>query len=128
MAFNIVQRVKVLYNVLKHFLGLVDNAIWIGQKSQVRSSDLCGQLLMPFMILSAVVASDNTSLDVEAGDVSGGFLIIRRKAFIVLGSLAVLLSRLSPPGAGAAHKRKNRYLQSTLVRPQRQWCKKNPHC
>lgn len=67
------------------------------------------------MILSAVVANDDTSLDVEAGDVSGGFLIIGRKAFIVLCSLAVLLSRLSSPGAGSAHKRKSRYLYSTHV-------------
>lgn len=115
---------KVLYNVLKHFLGLVDDSIWIGQKLRFRSSDLCRLSLMSFMILSAVVASNNTSLYVEAGDVSGGFLIIRRKAFIVLGSLAVLLSRLSPPGAGSAHKRKNRYLQSILVRILGQRCKK----
>lgn len=69
---------------------------------------------MRCVILSAVVASDDTSLHVEAGDVRGGFLIIGRKAFIVLGSLAVLLSRLSPPGPGSAHKRKSRYLQSKL--------------
>lgn len=124
MAFNVVERVKVLYNILKNFLGLVDDSIWIGQKLQFRSSDLC-RLSMSFIILSAVVASNNTSLYAEAGDVSGGFLIIRRKAFIVLGSLAVLLSRLTPPGAGSAHKRKNRYLQSILVRIQGQRCKKN---
>lgn len=111
MAFDIVERVKVLYCVLKHFLGLVDDAIWIGQKSGVRSSNLCRLALTPVIILSAVVATDDTSVYVETGDVSGGFLIIGRKAFIVLGSLAVLLSRLSPPGAGSAHKHKSGYLQ-----------------
>lgn len=69
---------------------------------------------MLLIILSVVVALDNTFLHAEAGDVSGGFLIIRRKAFIVLSSFSVLLSCLSPPGAACKHGAKIRYLPSTL--------------
>lgn len=116
MAFDIVKRVKVLDHILKHFLGVVDDAIWMGQKSRVRRS-----ILRPPLFLSAAVANDDTSVYVEAGDVSGGFLIVGRKAFIVLRSLAVLLSRLSPPGAGSRPQNAQAYIYT------QHWCKKKTH-
>lgn len=106
MGFDVVERVKVFQHVLEHFLTFPADALWTVQKA----------LVSTFAHFEIGAANGwLTFLHVEAGDVSGGFLVVGWQPFFMLRSLSVLLSSLSPSGSTATHKHNRRVINSNQL-------------